>query len=174
MKKITPIIFIIAALMELLSFDRADVSDSKFKSLSEKYLDTDNYIYVSNEKYRFSYIDENKDRRFFILTSDYFKDFGYEGYTNLAIVFNNKKEIEELKIYKSSDTKSYVRKIQFSSFPKKLASYRSGDEIDCITSATVTCKVMISTVEKCYFLMDSIFNVENSNVVNSKIIGIAK
>ncbi|MDD3051257.1 MAG: FMN-binding protein [Candidatus Cloacimonetes bacterium] len=114
--------------------------------MAEKYVDSDNYSITLIDSIHVLSYDNNRERLFFIISSEICNYRGYNGNTTLGILFNSTGIKKRVNIICSEDTPSFVRRIANSDFLSQLGSKQ---KIRPISGATITCKAIEKTIQRC-------------------------
>jgi Na+-translocating ferredoxin:NAD+ oxidoreductase RnfG subunit len=160
MKKLICTIGILLATFTAFAID-SDISKEDFISLAYSSIKADSITFCEYKDVRFvQYNDEEGIPVFFIISSDFSKPIGYEGFTNVGINLDEKGKILSVKILSSEDTPSFVKRVKRKWFLSQFIGYSEKKNIKMITGATKTCKaVKISieeSVEKFILVLESI------------------
>lgn len=109
----------------------------------------DTVLIVTNDTIRFiTHKDGEGDLAFFILSSDFSHEIGYEGITDVGISLNSEGNIIAIKILASEDTPSYVRRIKKKWFLEQFIGAEDSTGITLITGATKSSGAMARSVMK--------------------------
>ena len=161
MKKIICAIGILLAALTVSAID-LDISNEDFISLAHSSTKADSITFCTFEDVRFAqYDDEEGNPVFFIISSDFSKPVGYEGFTNVGIHLDETGKVLSVKILSSEDTPSFVKRVKRKWFLNQFIGYSEKKKIKMITGATKTCKaVKISieeSVEKFVMIMEEFY-----------------
>ena len=148
MKKIICVVGILFALFSVSGID-PNISKEDFISLAYSSVETDSITFYENKNIRFAqYNDEEGNPVFFIISSDFSKPVGYEGFTNVGISLDNAGNVLSVKILSSEDTPSFVKRVKRKWFLNQFTGDSENKKIKMITGATKTCKVVKMSVEE--------------------------
>ena len=154
----------------------SDISNEDFILLAHSSLKADSITFCINCDVRFAqYNDEEGNPVFFIISSDFSKPVGYEGFTNVGISLDNTGKVLSVKILSSEDTPSFVKRVKRKWFLNQFLGYSEKKNIKMITGATKTCKAVKiaieESVEKFVPMMEFI---NQKNDLNKKKISLTK
>ncbi len=86
------------------------------------------------------------EKVFLIFTSDFHKESGYCGFTDTALLLNNRFEVIDLEIISSEDTPSYIRKLKRNKFLRQFMGNPDFDKVETVTGATISSKAVINSI----------------------------
>ncbi len=148
MKKIICAIGILLIAFSVSAID-SDISDEDFISLAHSSIKADSISFCTFEDVRFAqYDDEEGNRVFFIISSDFSNPVGYEGITNVGISLDETGKVLSVKILSSEDTPSFVKRVKRKWFLNQFIGYSEKKNIKMITGATKTCKAVKISIEE--------------------------
>jgi len=126
------------------------VSNSEFLKSAQTYLAEQNLVLKDLPHARVAVLKKSDGTEiFFIRSSDFSSEEGYQGITDLGIIFNEEKEIIKVRVVKSQETPSYVRKIIGSAFLRQFEKQSVvKDQFEAVSGATITSKAIIRTMKK--------------------------
>ena len=127
----------------------SDISNEDFISLAHFSTKIDSITFCTFEDFRFAqYDDEEGNPVFFIISSDFSKPVGYEGFTNVGINLDKTGKVLSVKILSSEDTPSFVKRVKRKWFLNQFIGYSDKKNIKMITGATKTCKAVKISIEE--------------------------
>ncbi|MCK4654842.1 MAG: FMN-binding protein [Candidatus Cloacimonetes bacterium] len=175
MKEIICAVGILLAAFTVFAID-SDISDKDFISLAHSSIKADSITFCTFEDIRFAqYNNEEGNSVFFIISSDFSKPVGYEGFTNVGISLDNAGKVLSVKILSSEDTPSFVKRVKRKWFLNQFIGYSENKNITMITGATKTCKaVKISIEESVEKFVPVIEFINQENDFNKKKISLTK
>lgn len=148
MKKIIYTVGILLAAFTVFAID-SDISNEDFISLARSSIKTDSITFRTFDEVRFvQYNDEEGNPVFFIISSDFSKPMGYEGFTNVGIHLDKTGKVLSVKILSSEDTPSFVKRVKRKWFLNQFIGYSAENNIKMITGATKTCKAVKISIEE--------------------------
>ena len=148
MKQIICAVGILLAAFTVSAID-PDISKEDFISLAYSSLKTDSITFCTFEDVRFiQYNDEEGNPVFFIISFDFCRRVGYEGFTNVGISLDNTGKVLSVKILSSEDTPSFVKRVRRKWFLNQFTGYSENKKIKIITGATKTCKAVEISIEE--------------------------
>ena len=142
---ILPLLF---TCLNLLGNTFIELIDSDFRSTINRIANTDDIQKFIYNDYRFAVLTDKEQVRFFIISTDFSQIKGYQGTTTLGIIFHADLSVEKLEIISSQETRSYIRRLNSMGFSQRFINFKQGDEIETISSATMTSKAMIDSVNE--------------------------
>lgn len=84
--------------------------------------------------------------RYFVLSRDFCTHRGFNGTSNLGILFKEDCSVDQVWIVTSPDTRQYVNRIKQSGFLQQFKADDGKMKLITVTGATITSQAMISTV----------------------------
>jgi Na+-translocating ferredoxin:NAD+ oxidoreductase RnfG subunit len=175
MKKLICTIGILLVTFTVSAID-SDISNEDFISLAHSSIKADSITFCTFEDIRFAqHNNEEGNSVFFIISSDFSKPVGYEGFTNVGISLDETGKVLSVKILSSEDTPSFVKRVKRKWFLNQFIGYSEKKNIKMITGATKTCKaVKISIEESVEKFMPVIEFINQKNDFNKKKISLTK
>ncbi len=115
------------------------------------YLDDNNYsnyeVIVTEDSLIYAQIKKEDTSTYLVLSSDNLEVHGYEGKTKVALFFDSLANILEVKIVKSRDTRSFVKRLKSSNFLEQFVNWKGKGEIVSKTGVTFTSDSVTQTVK---------------------------
>lgn len=175
MKKIICAVGILLAAFTASAID-SEISKGDFISIAYSSIKADSITFCTFEDVRFAqYNDEEGNPVFFIISSDFSKPKGYEGFTNVGINLDTTGTVLSVKILTSEDTPSFVKRVKRKWFLNQFIGYSDKKDIKMITGATKTCKAVKISIEEAvekFVLVMKFLNQKNN--LNKKKISLTK
>ena len=135
-----------------LLWSQSELTTSEYQQLIEtagRFTDGTNYsIIVAKKIPVVKFHNKNKEINYFVQSNDFSQIKGYNGITNLALVFNLSKQLVSVQIIKSEDTRSYIRKIINAGFLGSFIGKSEFKIIKPVSGATISSKAIICTIEE--------------------------
>ena len=148
MKKVICCVGILLAAFTVSAID-SDISKEDFILLANSSIKADSITFCEYKDIRFAkYNDEEDNPVFFIISSDFSKSVGYEGFTNVGINLDATGKVLSVKILSSEDTPSFVKRVKRKWFLNQFIGYSEKKNIKMITGATKTCKAVKKSIEE--------------------------
>lgn len=154
-------IILLSVFIQIQAAANFSLKREEFQSIAEENLDSKNLTFHSNDSIRY-FKTKEKTPKYIIMSSDYVREYGYSGETNLIVIFNNEGNIKNVSIYESGDTPAFVRKISNSSFLEQFVDSSKESKIDAVSGATITSNTIEKTIKK---LPEIIYRIINTKIL---------
>jgi uncharacterized protein with FMN-binding domain len=116
---------------------------------AERFTDGTDYSIIVAEKIPVvKFHNKDKEINYFVQSTDFSQIKGYNGITNLALVFNLCKQLVSVQIIKSEDTRLYIRKIISAGFLELFIGKSEFENINPVSGATISSRAIICAIEE--------------------------